>query len=486
MADRERAGIKAEFVLGKARMPEATSVPGTAFRMLVLADFGGHQARGEVRPASELRPQRVDQESFSTVLRKIAPRIPIAIGDQPPFTITIEDMEGFHPDRLFANLEFFAPMRELRRQLKDPKAFARAAAVLGKASDGAPAAVQPAGVDDDLLRLLGKPSSAAPAPSGLASSVDALIRQAVAPHVVGKPDPRQAELVAAVDGMSGELMRAVLHDRGFQKIEAAWRGLDHLVRALELDESLQIFVLDASREELAADFSAAPNLANSAMYRIVVDHGSDTPWSLLVKGDPCSKRQEDAFLLTRLGTLAQEVDAAVVAGMEWAAWIGGFASLEDQRACAAMRGSTAATSIAAAAPGILLRLPYGPGTDPIEGFAFSEQITPPVAEHYLWGTASFAVAQLLAQSYTAAGGWGFAPGDDGTLSDLPIHAFTQDGEKMETPAAQVWLSEAKIDELIKEGIMPMVAVKGRGEVRVPRFQSIASPPAALAGRWRND
>ena len=486
MADRSRAGIKAEFAFGKARQPKAASVPGTAFRMLVLADFGGHQARGEVRPGGDLVPQRVDLDSFSAVLRKVAPRIPIAIGDQPPFTVAIEEMDDFHPDQLFGSLEFFAPMREMRRQLKDPKAFARAAALLGKASDGAPAAGQPTGGDDDLLRLLGRSSSPTPAPSGVASSVDALIRQAVAPHVVGKPDPRQAELIAAVDGGSGELMRAVLHDRGFQRLEAAWRGLDRLVRAVELDESLQIFVLDASRGELAADFAAKPNLAESAMYRIVVDHGGTTPWSLLVKGDPCSKRQEDAFLLTRLGTLAQEVDAAVVAGMEWAAWIGGFASLEDQRACAAMRSSTAATSIAAAAPGILLRLPYGPGTDPIEAFAFTEQTSPPTAERYLWGTASFAVAQLLAQSYTAAGGWNFAPGDDSTLSDLPIHFFTQDGEKVETPAAQVWLSEAKVDELIGEGLMPMVAVKERGEVRVPRFQSIAYPPAALAGRWHND
>jgi hypothetical protein len=46
------------------------------------------------------------------------------------------------------------------------------------------------------------------------------------------------------------------------------------------------------------------------------------------------------------------------------------------------------------------------------------------------------------------------------------------------------MPEAKIDELLKEGLVPVVSVRGRGEARLPRFQSIASPPAALAGRWR--
>jgi type VI secretion system protein ImpC len=481
MADRSRAGFEAELTSGKRRKPAASE--GTVFRMLVIADFGGHQARGEVRPGRELRVQRVDLDSFSAVLRKIAPRLPIAIGDQPPFAIAIEDMDGFHPDQLFADLEFFAPMRELRRQLQDGKAFERAAALLGKVNEPAPAVGGPAG-DDDLLRLLGRPPSAGAPAAGPAGVVDNLIHQAVAPHIVGKPDPRQAELIAAVDGMTGELMRAVLHNAGFQRLEAVWRGLDRLVRALELDETLQLFVLDASREELAADFAAAPNLADSAMYRLVVGQGAETPWALLVHGAPCSRRQEDATLLANLGTLAQEVEAAVVAGMDRTAWSAGFASLEEQRACAALRSSPAATAIAVAAPAILLRLPYGNATDPIEAFAFSEQTSPPAPDGFLWGSAGFLLAELLAQSYTAAGGWDFTPSDSSTISDLPIYVFTQDGESVATPAAQAWLAESKIDDLIKEGFVPLVSVKGRGEIRVPRFQSIASPPAALAGRWR--
>jgi type VI secretion system protein ImpC len=491
MADRSRAGIEMNFAFGKGRKPKTEQNPDAPLRMLVLGDFGGHATRAEVRPGAELRPQRVDLDSFAALLGKIVPRIQIQLGDQAPWVIPIRELEDFHPDHLFASLELFAPMRELRRQLQDPKTFALAAAMIGSIGGAKPAAVAPTASEmathgEDLQRLLGKPpTSQAPAVQPV-SAVSAMIHEAVAPHLVGKTDPRQADLIAAVDSMTGELMRGVLHDPGFQAVEAAWRGLDRVIRAMELDQTLQIFVLDISRAELAEDFATAPSLAETAMYGIVVDRAGDKPWSLLVDCNAYGRRQEDAALLARVGTLAQEMGAAVVAGLNWSAFSAGFTSLEDERAWTALRNSTAATSIAVAVPSLLLRLPYGKGTEPVERFAFTEQTSPPTSGRYLWGASALAVAQLVAQSFAAAGGWDFAPGDESSIDDLPTHITKQDGESVQTPCAEAWLPESKIDALIKEGLMPMVSVQGRGEVRVPRFQSIALPPAALAGRWRND
>jgi len=491
MADRARAGIEMNFSFGKGRKPKSDRNPDAPMRLLVLGDFGGHASRGQVRPGAELRPQRVDLDSLPALFGKIAPQIQLQLGDQAPFTIPILELEDFHPDHLFSTLEFFAPMRELRRQLQDPSTFALAAAMIGsvagvKTAAPAPTASEMKAHGEDLQRLLGKPAAVEQSAVKPASAVDALIREAVAPHVVGKSDPRQSDMVAAVDGMTGELMRAVLHDPGFQAVEAAWRGLDRVLHTLELDETLQLHVLDVSRAELAEDFASAPSLAETALYGIVVDRVGDKPWSLLVDCTPYGREQEDAALLARLGTLVQEVDAAVVAGMRWATFSAGFASREDERAWSALRNSTAATSIAVAVPSILLRLPYGQGTDPVERFVFTEQISPPSPGRYLWGSPALAVAQLVAQSFAGAGGWDFAPGDESTIDDLPTHITKQDGESVQTPCAETWLPESKIDALIKEGLMPMVSAQGRGQVRVPRFQSIASPPAALAGRWRND
>jgi type VI secretion system protein ImpC len=482
MSDRSRAGIEMNFAFGKGTKPKVAASENTPFRMLVIGDFGGHASRAEVRPGSAWRPQRVDIDSLPALFGTIAPRIQVRLGDQAPFTIAVQDLDGFHPDQLFDTHEFFAPMRELRRQLQDPKTFALAAALLGKGSTPASSDMASHGVD--LERLLGK-STTAPTAAPV-SALDALIREAVAPHIVGKTDPRQAELVAAVDGMTGELMRSVLHDPGFQRVEAAWRGLDRMIRGLELDQNLQVFVLDVSREELAQDFAAAANLTDSAIYRIVVDHGGGKPWSLLVEANAYGRKQEDAALLARLGAIAMEEGAAVVAGVDWATWSSGLTSLEDQRAWSALRGSPAAMAIGIAVPSILLRLPYGKDTESIERFIFTEQTLPPAPERYLWGSAALAVGQLVARSYQGAGGWDFSPGDETSLDDLPVHTVKHDGESVQTPCAQTWLPESKMDALIKEGVMPVISAQGRGEVRFPRFQSIASPPAALVGRWRND
>jgi type VI secretion system protein ImpC len=486
MADRSRAGIEMNFAFGKGKKPSLPPSSETPFRMLVVGDFGGHASRGEVRPLVDARPLRVDVDSFRAVFGKIAPKVQIRLGDQPSFTIAFKDLEAFHPDQLFSSSEFFAPMRELRRQLQDPKTFAAAAAMVGsvKVPEPPPSQEQVTAHTEDLQRLLGRaPSAPVTAPASPGSIVDGLLRQAVAPHVVAKTDPRQADLVAAVDGMTGELMGAVLHDSGFQQVEAFWRGLDGLVRNLNLDQDLQLFILDASREELLADFAGNPNLGDTAMYRLVVDQAGDKPWSLVVDGSRYGRGKEDAALLARLGTIVQAVEAALVAGIDFATWKAGFGSVEDQGAWAALRNSPAATSVAVAAPSILLRLPYGKDTDATERFVFTEQTTPPSGERYLWGSAAFAVAQLIAQAYSESGGWAFSPGI-GIVGDMPVHVTKQDGESVQTPCAQAWLPESAIDALIKDGLVPMVSAQGRGEVRMPRLQSLASPAAALLGRWQ--
>jgi type VI secretion system protein ImpC len=236
MADQSRAGIEMDFTFGKRQQPKIVNA-GAPMRLLVLGDFGGHASRDEVRRVADLRPQKVDIDSLPSLLAKIAPQIRIRLGSEAPFTIAIRDFDGFHPDQLFSSLDFFKPMRELRRQLQDPKTFVQAAALVGSvATSAAAGTIDAAAHGKDLERLLGRaPTPEAPKPT---SVVDDLVRQAVAPHVVAKADPRQAEVVAGVDGMTGELMRAVLHDPGFQAVEAAWRGLDRLVRSLNLDETL--------------------------------------------------------------------------------------------------------------------------------------------------------------------------------------------------------------------------------------------------------
>jgi type VI secretion system protein ImpC len=483
MADERRAGIDMDFVFGKLNQQRSRPDAGLPLRMLIVGDFGGHASRGEVRTGALARPRRANIESLPSLYTALAPRVRIALGDEVPFTIAFGDVDEFHPDHLYAAVDLFAPMRELRRQAQNPQTFAAAAAHLGLAGQ---AAASPAGAGaegSDIERLLGRAPTAADksaAPVSATSVVDSMIRQAVGSHITAKPDPRQADLLAAIDRISAGLMRALLHHPAFQSVEAAWRGLDFLVRSLEIEEEIQLFVLDASAEEMGAAFAASPTLEESDLSRLLAGQGADAPWSLLVSLAPYQPTAGHAALLARLGAIAQDGGAALLAGMGWAAWAAGFPSAADQQAWQELRGSACAASIGVALPRMLLRMPYGKKGEPVERFDFEEQ---PQVETYLWGSGALVCAALIGKSFGAAGGWDFSPGDIDSVDELPVPVVQRDGESVQMPSAEAWLAEAKVDAIIRDGFMPLVPVRGRGSVRLPRFQSIASPAAPLAGRW---
>ena len=375
MGDEKRAGIEMDFRFGKSNKQGPSPDAGVPLRMLVIADFGGHSGQGEVLTGTLARPRRVNIESLPSVCTALAPRVRIGLGDQAPFSIAIGDLDEFHPDHLYASLDLFAPMRELRRQIENPQTFAAAAARLGMADQAATSPVAASAEGSDIQRLLGRAPTAADkttAPVSATSIVDSMIRQALGSHITAKADPRQAALLATIDQTSAGLMRAILHHPAFQSVEAVWRGLDFLVRSLEIEEDVQLFVLDVSLEEMAAAFAASPTLAESDLFRSLADSSADVPWSLLVSLAPYQPTAGHAALLARLGALAQDGGATLLAGMSWAAWTAGFAATADQQAWQALRSSACATSIGMALSRMLLRLPYGKKGEPIERFAFEE------------------------------------------------------------------------------------------------------------------
>jgi type VI secretion system protein ImpC len=85
------------------------------------------------------------------------------------------------------------------------------------------------------MLLLNSQSHGKPAPRLLAMSdpFTAMLRDLVAPYAVPKPDPKQVELIAQIERATEEVMRAILHHPAFQALEAAWRGLDQVVKAVE-------------------------------------------------------------------------------------------------------------------------------------------------------------------------------------------------------------------------------------------------------------
>jgi type VI secretion system ImpC/EvpB family protein len=393
--------------------------------------------------------QQVDIDSMSKVMQRLSPRLRTSAGD-----IVFREIDDFHPDRL-ARLDVLRALLEKRNQ-------------------------PPAEEDDSLARLLGKPAAARPPAAPAAGGLDAFIRDIVAPHVVKEPS-MQAKLHAdVVDAELGDRLRALLHEPAFQALEAAWRGAHWLTTSLELDEQLQLHVFDVTRDEVLADITGAGGkIAETGLYRALVDRWRQAPggqgWSALVSLFQFGPSDTDAGLLAALGLIASRAGAPLIAGADPS-----VVDADESRAAAwhALRRSEAAPWIGLGAPRVLLRLPYGPRTDPIQAFAFDELGPEPQHEQLLWGNASMALAILIGRSFTARG-WEMELGDERDLDDLPAYTFERDGQSQLQAGAEHYLPESHMQRMLDAGLIPIASRRDRNAAVAIRFQSIAYPPAPL-------
>jgi len=489
----------------------------TPFRIAILGDFSGRANRGLSESGDALasrHPLLIDRDNFDSVLAKIAPRLELAPGGEDGFRLSLQfaDLDDFHPDKLFERVQIFRKLRETRQNLNDPATFSKTASELGLvtsvgARGHAPLAeVSSADVQqvvsgsllDEMIEATEGRAADAP-PSKRADEWTTLLNKIVAPHVVAKADPRQAELVALIDKATSAQMSALLHASDFQALEAAWRAVFLLVRNIETDSQLKLFLIDVSKQELADDLLASDGLSSTGVYKLLVEKSVGTPgaepWAVIAGNFTFGPTLQDAELLARIAKVAASAGAPFVAGAsprllgcdsaldlpegrQWKIQM----SAETAASWQALRSSPEARFVGLALPRFLLRLPYGKETEPVELFQFEEMPDPAAHESYLWGNPAFACALLLGESF-AEQGWELRPGTISEIGGLPVYIYTVGGEGITLPCAEVLLTQTAAEKMTEGGFMPLASLKDQPTVRLVRFQSIADPLCSLAGPW---
>jgi type VI secretion system protein ImpC len=473
------------FNLSLSRQDSQRATKQGPMRLLVMADFSGLPA-AQRSALAQRTIHRVDLDNLDDVLRRLAPHASLGVG-----LIGFESMEDFHPDRLYARLDALSVLRDIRRRLRDPAQFAQAAAELlqhSASATGAAVAVSKVGAapppaEDLLAQLLGGKPKGAPAPAPVAATgIDAFIRSVVAPHSVPDLAPQQAPYLASVEAAIGEQLREVLQAPAFQALESTWRGVQWLINSLELDDDLQLHLLDVSRDELLADVVAAQGrIEQTGIYGAVVDRWRKQPevpsGSALVGLYEFGPSDADIGLLAALGVLASQAGGPLLAAGQLVLAADDVVALAGWQA---LRRSEVAPWIGLAAPRVLLRLPYGRGSDPIDSVAFEEFGPTPVHQHFLWGNGALACALLIGRAFSQRG-WDFEPGDEREIGDLPAFTFLQDGERELQACAEHYLGEEAAALLLAAGLMPLMSHRHRNAVTVLRMQSVALPVQRLAG-----
>ncbi|NOX76545.1 MAG: hypothetical protein GXP17_08040 [Gammaproteobacteria bacterium] len=491
---------------------------GAPMRMLLLGDFNGRGRRIDDETSSaKPAPVAVDIDNFEAVMARLGPALEIP-GDTPdasPVQLGFNTLDDFHPDNLFDRLAPFTALRETRARLKDPATFSRAAAEMRQTDHTPPTDAAPgpdaAGQESDtdtFERLLGRSATPAGQHTSTKTRVDEhglrdFVARVVAPYIVPDTEPGQALYVEAVDEAIAQHMRAILHAPAFQALESLWRAVWWLISSVETGDELQLYLIDVTQQELAADIeTAGDDLSASQIYRVLVEDSVDAseregqggPWSLLMGDFSFGSSAEDLDLLAALGDIASQAGGPFIArGDMGLLGCQNLARLNEPRQWTpqdddlsrhwhALRSARVAKWIGLALPRVLLRLPYGKGGEPLDRFDFEEVPQSGPHEAFLWGSPAVFCGLALARGFQDRG-WDMSPGDYLTLGELPAYVQQVDGEKQLLACAEQYLSEHSAESILTQGLMPLVSYRDRNAARLLRFQSIAEPLSALAGPW---
>ena len=470
--------------------PEAQGDP---FSILALAPWRGSASppgRLEDRPAI-----RIDTESFDDVFARIAPRVVIEGYGEGGAGHTLEprSLDDLHPDALLRTVPALQSLVSLLTVARDPATFRETSPRprdAGKAE----------GAEDDtstLSRLLGRaPTEPSRSPVGAAeSAVDRLVRDAVAPYIVAGPDPRQAEVVSALEAAVGAALRVVLRQPALQVLEGRWRSLRRLVFGVETEGPVRIHVLDVAPDEWAADLAASGDGAPPSIRRAIeraAAKGGLTRLSLIVLDATFDARAEDTAALRGWGALASALGAPLLAHAGPAlAGAASAADLDDparwkahggefQAGWSMLRRGPLAACLGLALPRVLARAPYGALTDPIETLPFEETGDDPSDLGFVWSGAAWNCAELIA---AAAAVEHEAPlSVAGSVEDLPFAIYVAGGGRKIRGFAESGLPDRAAEALLDAGLIPVVADASRNALRVPRLQSIADPLRGLGER----
>ena len=469
------------------------AAPGAAFRLALLGDFSGRAAAGSLETGAALaarKPLKIDVDNFDQVMARLQPKVVVGLGDEGTVTVPIGELDDFHPDQLAENLEFMEQLLDLRQNLQSKAGFDRAAKeVLSWSGEEALPAMREKSRGSavptdrklsDFARLTGRAAREE-------ASADDLIRRLIGPYVQPARDARQDALVARVDEALSGAMRRVLHSPEFQTAEALWRSIDMLVRRIETGAAMQIVLYDVSAEELAADLATGEALEQCGLFSLLVEQpaldAGQGPLTVVAGLYQWELTPPHAELLGRMAQICAAGGAPFLSAIgpdplrekphEWHPLI--------KQAWSELQALPAAAYLGLATPRFLLRMPYGKRTDPIDAFAFEEFTRQDGLSGMLWGNPAVLVALTMAETW-ARDPRAMKLGSVASVDELPVYVYVdKDGDQIALPCTERLFNEKMAAQVGAAGVIPVVSMRGRPEVRVASFNAVGGK--AIAGRW---
>ena len=330
-----------------------------------------------------------------------------------------------------------------------------------------------------------------PARDGMAAFFAELVRTARPGDKIHAS--RVDEMIAGIDTRVSRQLDEILHHPEFQEIESSWRSLKFLVDRTDFRENIKVQLLNVSKDELADDFDDAPETVKSGLYRhvYVTEYGQlgGEPVATIIANYEFDSSGKDIALLQDLASVASMAHAPIIAGVSTRMFdIGDWSELAGMKDLAAVfdapqyakwnsfRQSEDARYVGLALPRFMLRAPYHPENNPVRAFNYEEK-TSASSSDYLWGSAAFALATRLSESF-AKYRWApniIGPQGGGAVENLPIHFYEAMGTRNAKPPIDVMISDRREFELSEQGFIPLTLRKNEDNAAFFSANSVQKP-----------
>ena len=289
-----------------------------------------------------------------------------------------------------------------------------------------------------------------------------------------------AQRIADIDKLISAQLNEIMHDAKFQKLEGSWRGLNYFVMNSETSTSLKIRVMNVSKQDLLKDLQRASEFDQSQTFKKIYEEEygmlGGNPYAVLIGDYEFTRHPGDVDLLRRMSNVAAASHAPFISAADAGLFnLESFTDLAGPRDLAKIfdndayiewkdfRKSDDSKYVGLCLPHVLMRLPYGKDTVPVDEFDYEEGVDGRDHSKYLWGNAAYAMGTRLTDAF-AQHEWcaairGVMGG--GQVDGLPAHTFkTDDGDIAMKCPTEIGITDRRENELAKLGFIPLSYYKG--------------------------
>jgi type VI secretion system ImpC/EvpB family protein len=311
--------------------------------------------------------------------------------------------------------------------------------------------------------------------------------------------------LARIDRLISEQLSSILHHPAFQKLEASWRGLEHLV--LRRDETgnaqIQVRVWNVSWKMLRDDLEGAIEFDQSFFFRKIYEEGLGTPGAtpfsaLLLDFDiqPRPNRlhpYDDIAMLRSMSETAAAAFAPLFVNAHPSMFnVDSYTELRQSLDFESMhqsadflrwqrfRETEDARFVTVLLPRILMRSPYRPECRYDFGFRFEEETQS--SKDYLWGNSTWAMGEVLIRNFHESGWFAAIRGMErgvvagGVALGPAQHAFETEPHRIASkPITEVVITDQFERQLAKLGFAPLCASKYGSEAVFYSIPSVQKP-----------